>query len=99
TGRAPIPTSRLVDVAARWTAESLAAGLTLVSAGLLALVPLEIVLAFAPRLAPPLAQSQAALPARALAPLAALAITVAVWTGAAGDLARSAILAATALLR
>jgi type III secretory pathway component EscT len=97
--RLPLATAQLVDVAARWTADALAAGLTLVGAGLLALVAAEAALGMALRLSPPLAQSNIALPVRALAPLAALAVTVVVWTGAARDLARDALGAASALFR
>ncbi len=87
----------LTDAAARWTAVSLGASLVLVSAGLLALVAAEIALGIASRVSPPLAQSQLALPIRALAPLALLALTVGVWTGAARDLARLTIDAAQTL--
>jgi type III secretory pathway component EscT len=97
--RAPLDTRALLEAVARWSAEALAASVTLVGAGLLALVAAEVVLGLAARLSPPLAQSNATLPVRALVPLGALAVSVGLWTEAARDLAHSALTAAAALAR
>jgi type III secretory pathway component EscT len=94
-----IDTARFVERCARFSADALGAGLTLVSAGLFALLAVELVFAIAARSSPPVAQSQLALPVRALAPLAALAVTVSLFTGAAREFAANAIAAADALFR
>ena len=83
-----------VDVAARWSAMALEATITLFGAALLAMALLEIALAFAARVSPPLGRSHIALPLRAVAPLVLVALTVAAWTGAARDFATSALAAA-----
>ncbi len=94
---ASVDTARLVAVTARFTADALAAGVTLVAAGLFALFAVELVFAIAARASPPIAQAQLALPVRALVPLAALAATVSLWTGAAREFAGSALAAASSL--
>lgn len=85
------PTASLVELAARWTQVSLEAALGLVSAALLSLLGVEATFALASRVSPPLAQSQLAVPVRALVPLAMLALSVGLWTGAAQELAAHAI--------
>ena len=97
--RAPFNSGLFVERCARWSADSLAAGLTLVSAGLFALLAVELVFAIAARTSPPIAQSQLALPVRALVPLAALTLTVSLWTGAAREFAANALSASAALFR
>lgn len=99
SGRASLDTARLLEGAARWSAVALSSSVTLLSSGLMALAAAETALGIAGRLSPPIAQSNAALPLRALLPLAALALTVGLWTGAAQELARSALSAAGALVR
>ena len=94
SARGSFSTGRFVEIAARWTANALGASVTLVAAGLLALVAIEVVFAVAARMSPPLAQSNLALPVRVLVPLGALAVTVGLWTGAARDFAASAVRAA-----
>jgi type III secretory pathway component EscT len=95
----PLPTARWVELAARWSAEALAVGVTLVAPGLLALVAVELTLAVAARLSAPIAQSNAVMPLRALVPLAALALTTSVWTGAAQEFAERALAAAAGVAR
>jgi len=89
-----LDTRMLADTAARWSADALAASVTLVSAGLLATVVTEFVLAVALRQLPSAIQGAVALPVRALVPLAALAVSVGIWTGATQELARRAFDAA-----
>ena len=96
---ATLDIARLVERCARFTADTLAASVALVSAGLFALLAVELVFAIAARSSPPVAQSQLALPFRALAPLAALAVSVALFTGAAREFAGSAISSVSVLFR
>ena len=94
---ATLSLDRSADGVARWSANALQATLALFGAAFLAFALIELVLAFAARVSPPLAQSHIALPTRAVAPLVFLAITVGAWTGAARDLAAQALAAARAL--
>ena len=97
SGRAAFDSGLFVERCTRWSADTISAGLTLVSAGLFALLAVELVFAIAARTSPPIAQSQLALPVRALVPLTALALTVSLWTGAARDFASSALAGSAAL--
>lgn len=97
--RSLLDTAHFVDVAARWTADALGASLTLVGSGLLALVAAEVAFGLVSRWSPPIAQSNLVLPVRVLLPLAGLALTVGVWTGAAQNFASHALDAAGALFR
>jgi type III secretory pathway component EscT len=81
----------LLELTARWTARALGATLTVTAAAWLSLLAMELVLAVSARFSPPLAQANLALPARALLPLGALALTVGLWTGATLDLARETL--------
>lgn len=90
-------TGRLVELAARATQASLTAALSLASAGLLALVAMELVLAVSARLSAPLGQANLAVPLKALGPIAALALTAGLWTGAARELGANALRAVAVL--
>lgn len=70
------------------------AGLSLAGAGLLALFAAESSIAVASRVAPPVAQSNIAAPARALVVLFVVALTVHALSDAGLALARSALEAA-----
>ncbi|MBI5515694.1 MAG: flagellar biosynthetic protein FliR [Deltaproteobacteria bacterium] len=90
----PTPSWRLpalLELTARWTARALGASLTVTAAAWLSLVAMELVLAVSARFSSPLGQANLALPARALLPLAALVLTVGLWTGATLDLARETL--------
>jgi type III secretory pathway component EscT len=89
--------ARLSDAAAHWTAISLSASVTLVSAAWIALLASEMVLALTVRMAPALSGASMALPFRVLVPLAVIALGVGVWTGASAELMRSALRAAAGL--
>lgn len=93
----PLDMPRIVEVTARLTADSLAAGVTLIAAGLFALFAVELVFAIAARASPPIAQGQLALPVRALVPLAVLAMAVSLWTDGARELAGGALNTAASL--
>jgi type III secretory pathway component EscT len=90
---------RFVDLAARFSADALAGSVTSLSAVWLSWAAVEIVFALVARLAPPWSESAVPLPARTLVPLAAVALTVAAWSGAGLDLARVAFSAARAFVR
>lgn len=85
------PATTLLDLAVRYSAESLASGLTLASAGLLALVAAETAVAIASRVAAPWAQSNVAAPVRALAVLVAVALSLRPLEESALSLARRAL--------
>ena len=91
------PLDAMVRTATRWAADSLSAGLSLAGSGLLALFAAEASIAVASRVAPPVAQSNIAAPARAIVALFVIAITVHAMSDAGLSLARSALEAARAL--
>jgi type III secretory pathway component EscT len=91
------PMRASVELATRWAAESLSAGLSLAGAGLLALFAAESTIAVASRVAPPIAQSNIAAPARALVVLLVLALVIHGMSDAGLALARRALEAARAL--
>ncbi|MBL8679240.1 MAG: flagellar biosynthetic protein FliR [Myxococcales bacterium] len=84
----------MLDRATRYSAEAIASGLTLASAGLLALVAAETAVAIASRVAAPWAQSNVAIPARALAVLVAIALALRTLAESGLALARRALEAA-----
>ena len=84
-------TGRLAEQSMRAAATSLSSGLLLASSGLVALLAVELALAVASRIAPALAHSQVALPVRALAPLAVVALAASVITGGAHELGLQAL--------
>ena len=90
-------TQHLADLAARWTAESLGAALTLGSAALLSLLAAEGMLAMAVRFSPPLARAGMGVPVRVLVPLAAVAAAAGLWTDATQSLCARALAAAGAM--
>ncbi len=85
----------LMQLAARWTAESLSAALTLGSAAWLALLSTEAVIALAVRLSPSLPVGTLSVPIRLLVPLAALGASVGLWADATRDLAARALAASS----
>jgi type III secretory pathway component EscT len=83
-----------LEPALRWSAETIASGLALASAGLFALVAVEVTLGVASRVAPALASAGIAPSARALAGPALLAVLARALSDASLTLARGAIEAA-----
>ncbi|MDP3274382.1 MAG: flagellar biosynthetic protein FliR [Deltaproteobacteria bacterium] len=86
-----------LGVVARFSAESLAATLTLASLGVMSLLAVEVAFALAARLSPALGQGGAALPAKLLAPLAALWLGLDLVLSGALSLTRHALSAAAGL--
>lgn len=84
-------------IATRWAADSLSYGLALAGSGLLALFAAEASIAVASRIAPPIAQSNLAAPARALVALLLVALTIRAVSDANLALARAAMDAARTL--
>ncbi len=88
------PTAVGFELAARWTAETLSSGLALASAGLFALVAVELTLGVAARVAPALASAGVSVSARTLVGLGLLALFARALSDAGLSLARSALEAA-----
>jgi type III secretory pathway component EscT len=85
---------RSIELVARFSSDALAAGISALAAVWVAWASVEIVFAVAARSSPAWGQPAVPLPARTLVPLAVVALSVGAWTGAAMDLARTAIAAA-----